>query len=165
MSTRRFQSGSGIPNNPDLPVIIYHQVIDRNYGSTDYESLFRSNQWGGIWKNGIFSYHHFHSNAHEVLGVANGTAQVRLGGEEGETYEFRAGDVVLLPAGTGHMKVTSKSLLVVGAYPSGQSNYDLNRCQNSIRPEDMDRISDVPLPETDPVFGKQGPAFDHWRQH
>jgi uncharacterized protein YjlB len=57
-----------------------------------------------------------------VLGIAAGWVRVSLGGESGRTVELRAGDIVVIPAGVAHENEgTSADLLVVGAYPRGQS--------------------------------------------
>ena len=74
------------------------------------------------WRNGIYAHHHYHSTAHEVLGIVAGSVRVRLGGESGKTVELRAGDVVVIPAGVAHKSEgASPDLLVVGAYPGGKS--------------------------------------------
>jgi uncharacterized protein YjlB len=57
-----------------------------------------------------------------VLGVASGSVRVRLGGDSGKTVVLRAGDVVVVPAGVAHKSEgASPDLVVVGAYPQGQS--------------------------------------------
>ena len=123
--THAFEDDGGIPNSV-LPVLVYHDVPDAR--SPDAcERLFAQHGWLGAWRNGIFPFHHFHSTAHEVLGVVAGAASVTLGGPLGRQFELRRGDVVVLPAGTGHCNNGSSSdLLVIGAYPDGMS-WDLRR--------------------------------------
>jgi uncharacterized protein YjlB len=67
------------------------------------------------------SVHHFHCNAHEALGVYSGEVTVEFGGDGGVVITARPGDVIVLPAGTGHKKLSSHGQLgIVGAYPAGQ---------------------------------------------
>jgi uncharacterized protein YjlB len=151
------------PNNPDLPLVIYQAafVPDRCTPAT-VEAVFRQNRWGGTWRNGIYAYHHYHSTAHEVLGVTRGSARVRLGGPEGETFEVEAGDVLILPAGVAHKNVgASDDFLVVGAYPEGQ-DWDMNTGRSGERPQADQNIKQVPLPAMDPVYGANGPLCTHW---
>jgi uncharacterized protein YjlB len=113
--------------------------------------------------DGVFSYHHYHSNAHEVLGVVSGSANIAFGGPEGETVEVEAGDVVVIPAGVGHCNKESKGRFsVVGDYPRGQESYDLRTGEEGERPEVLENIRDVPLPKSDPLFGEKGPLTQRW---
>jgi uncharacterized protein YjlB len=145
--------GKTMPNNR-LPVLIYRGERGR------FESVFSGNGWVGIWRNGVYDFHHYHSNAHEVLGIEAGNATLQLGGDEGQQVEISAGDVLVLPAGTGHKRLRrSHDLLVVGAYPRGQDSYDLCRDRS---PEAELRITKVKLPETDPVRGPGGPLLSLW---
>ncbi len=141
----------GIPNSR-LPVLIYHGlgVVD---DAANAERTFAEHGWRGAWRDGIFGFHHFHSTAHEVLAIAGGSARVRLGGPEGRSLEVHRGDVLVLPAGTGHRNEgDSGDLLVVGAYPDGMS-WDVRRGDPDEYQEVLDNIAAVPLPGTDPVGG------------
>jgi len=153
-----------IPNNPRLPLLLYGgalQLPERNPAAT-CEQLFAANGWGSGWRNGIYSFHHYHSTAHEVLAIANGTARVHFGGENGPIVAVKPGDVVVIPAGVGHKNLgASRDLLVVGAYPPGQ-RWDLCRGTPDERPWALENIARVPLPKTDPVYGKGGPLSSQW---
>ena len=167
--TYTFKDDGSVPNNPALPALVYKGAVDvdgkRDPAST-IEKLFTANGWGhGQWRDGIYPFVHYHAMIHEVLGIARGRARVQLGGHGGETFEFTAGDVVVLPAGTGHQRVMgSDDLLVIGAYPP-DGTYNLCRGDN---PADRDRalttIPKVPLPESDPVLGKDGPLPKLWQR-
>src|SRR5207253_7872063 len=95
--THAFEESGGIPNSR-LPVLIYHDV-EQAREPADCELLFECNGWRGAWLDGIFSFHHFHSTAHEVLGVVAGSAAVILGGPDGRRFQVRRGDVLVLAAG------------------------------------------------------------------
>jgi uncharacterized protein YjlB len=156
----RFDDAGGIPNSR-LPVLVYHDVgAARDAG--DCEELFAANGWLGAWVDGIFPFHHFHSTAHEVLGIVGGSAEVVLGGPSGQRFQVREGDVLVLPAGTGHCNAgASGGLLVVGAYPNGM-RWDLRRGDPAERDEVLANIAAVPLPDADPVHGAKGPLGEFW---
>ncbi|MGB3661278.1 MAG: cupin, partial [Pseudolabrys sp.] len=104
--TYLFKDDGRVPNNPALPVLVYKGAVDvespRSAAST-IEKQFSDNDWGnGQWRNGIYPFVHYHSMIHEALGISSGHARVQLGGHVGEVFELKAGDVVVLPAGTGH---------------------------------------------------------------
>jgi uncharacterized protein YjlB len=162
-----FRDDGTIPNNPEFPFIHYRSALglpDSGDPAAAFEELFKRNGWGDSWRNGIYDYVHYHSSAHEVLGIARGDASVRFGGDRGKIFELHTGDVVILPAGTGHQCIrASKDLLVVGAYPR-TGTYD--ECTGS--PQERERalqsIPKVPLPGKDPVYGADGPLLDAWRR-
>ena len=160
-----FADDGAIPNNPRLPFILYRGAVDLS-NCTDpaavFEELFKSYGWGSSWRNGIYGFVHYHSSAHEVLGIARGSAKVRFGGDHGKVYDLAAGDVVVLPAGTGHQSLSaSKDLLVVGAYPPG-AKYDECRGSPQERERALQSIPKVPLPQMDPVYGAGGPLLEAW---
>jgi uncharacterized protein YjlB len=157
----RFDDDGGIPNSP-LPVIVYHQV-EAARDAASCEALFANHGWLGAWRDGIFSFHHFHSTAHEVLGIVSGEATVVLGGPRGRRFEVRPGDVLVLPAGTGHCNAGStRDLLVIGAYPDGME-WDIRRGDPSEHDEVLANIGAVPLPSADPVHGPDGPLPELWQ--
>jgi uncharacterized protein YjlB len=153
--TIRFHKCKNVPNS-FLPVLIYRSVLPEN--TVDkfraFRERFKSNGWAGIWTDTIYDYTHFHSNAHEVLGIAKGKVRLRLGGDNGWLFRLKAGDMLVLPAGVGHRRVSESDVKAVGAYPRGQSHYDMKR--------EGRRIPHVALPSTDPFFGPQGPLIKAW---
>jgi uncharacterized protein YjlB len=153
-----------IPNNPVLPVVVMREVLARDTQdrAAAFEDAFHANGWQGIWRNGIFDYHHFHTRGHEALGIAKGHVRILLGGETGRTVKLNAGDLAVLPAGTGHKNVgASSDILVVGGYPPGQG-MDIVRSIKDC-PDAKERIAALKLPETDPVAGKNGSMLGLWR--
>lgn len=160
--TYYFEPNHGIPNHPTLPVLLYPQALQAQLADT--ESIFNQNRWLNSWTNGVFDYHHYHSNAHEVLGVISGHVTVQLGGEEGQSVTLYAGDVVVLPAGTGHKRVSASSdFRIVGAYPDGMS-YNTRTATETEKEHAtaLAEISHVPLPKMDPIYGPQGPLLQYW---
>jgi uncharacterized protein YjlB len=146
-------------------MIVYPAAVNvagRVDPAVPFEALFARHGWTDGWRNGIFSFLHFHTTAHEVLGIARGRARVEFGGANGEVLTVGAGDVVVLPAGTGHRKVESSGdLLVVGAYPANvpvdqkRAGADLEAARSA--------IARVPMPTMDPVHGPDGPLVRLWR--
>jgi len=152
---------NGIPNHPDFPALLYRGVLKEDdvcdFAGV-FEERFRQNGWGNCWRWGVYSFHHFHSNAFEVLGVASGMAHLVIGGPAGQPVQVRAGDLLLLPPGTGHKNArASADFLVVGAYPRGQESYDLVRGGGLIDEAVRRDIVRTPVPGTDPFFGSERP--------
>ena len=161
VETFTFDDDGAIPNS-SLPVLLYRRALGADAGAAAHEELFAGNGWLGAWRNGIYPFHHFHSTSHEVLGIASGTANVVLGGPQGSPLELTAGDVVVLPAGTGHCNAGSEpGLLVVGAYPNGM-RWDLRRGDPAEHDEALANIARVPIPAADPVAGREGPLAELW---
>ena len=161
-----FADDGETPNNPRLPLLVYRaavEVRDAADPAVPFERAFARHGWSDGWRNGIFGFLHFHAGTHEALGIARGRATVEFGGAKGRRLDVEAGDVVVLPAGTGHRRIeASGDLLVVGAYP-------LNGSLDQKRPGEIDHhkavtsIANVPLPEMDPVHGSAGPLIELWK--
>ncbi len=165
-ATYMLTDDGSVPNNPRLPLLIYPRAIDLS-GTPDpedvIEKVFRSHGWGDMWRNGIFPYVHYHSMIHEGLGVARGRAKVRFGGNGGQEIEVAQGDVAVLPAGTGHQCLwASADLMVIGAYPKS-GRYDLCRGSKAEHAKALQTIPQVSRPDSDPVFGREGPLLHLWR--
>lgn len=157
-----FGPSDWVPNNKNLPVLYYSSVIAANGNLADlFEQRFLANGWQGCWRNGIFSYQHYHTKAHEVLGIAQGTGRVLLGGPAGRAFDVSAGDCVVLPAGTGHRKIDSSAdFLVVGGYPPHQY---ADICTTRADAQGLGTIRSLALPASDPVIGPGGPLIDLWK--
>lgn len=155
----------GVIPNSRLPVLLYRQVpLEGADRAAALERLFADNAWPPQWRYGVYSYHHYHPNAHEVLGVVRGQATLRLGGEQGQDVQVSAGDVVVLPAGTGHRNLESSAdFLVVGAYPPDQQDFITQRADPAAHARSVGLIAGVPLPASDPVTGREGALPALWR--
>jgi uncharacterized protein YjlB len=155
----------GVPNNA-LPVLIYHRVIppDTSDNAEYLEHLFRTNGWPPQWRYPVYTFTHFHSNTHEALGVYAGSAKLQLGGEHGKIIEVNVGDVLLLPAGTGHKQISAdEDFMLVGAYPPDMK---ADLCHDEL-PQLAARtkaVNAVPLPATDPVTGHTEGSMLVWHQ-
>ena len=159
-----FEDDGLIPNSR-LPLIVRRGAVSpaADDPAKAFEKVFSQNGWTNGWRaDDIFDYHHYHSTAHEVLGIAAGSANVRFGGEGGEAVGLTAGDVVVIPAGVGHAKlVASNDLLVVGAYADGR-DWDIVRDDPGAVAGARHRIAQVPLPSADPIDGANGPLMKLW---
>ena len=135
-----------IPNNP-LPFLVYKGAVDVAGGHPEatIEKLFDANGWGAMWRNGVYDFPHYHATVHEVLEIA-------------------AGDVAILPAGTGHQCISSSDdFSVVGAYPPGPP-MDLVRPSKEAHARALKTIPQVTMPKTDPVLGANGPLVKLWKR-
>ncbi len=158
--TFTFADDGAIPNSR-LPLLVYRDAVPPDPAAI--ERLFAANRWPPAWRAGVHPFHHFHSNAHEALGVARGEATVLFGGPNGRTLAVKAGDVVVVPAGVGHCNQhETPDLLIVGAYPDNANRPDLYRGRAGEHGAVVANIARVALPLADPVSGQNGPLPRLW---
>jgi uncharacterized protein YjlB len=163
-----FKDDGAVPNHPAWPMLVYKAALDladSRDPEGEIETLFAGNGWGhGQWRNGIYPFGHYHSKIHEVLGIARGHATVCFGGAHGAVLDLEAGDVAVLPAGTGHQRLSGDAgLVVIGSYPP-QGTYDLCRADNPAdRQAALKTIRAVAKPAGDPVAGRDGPLTALWK--
>lgn len=162
IETFHFKDDGNIPNST-LPLIIYREACTEKDMANWFEQTFAGHYWSNSWRNGIYDYHHYHSNTHEVLGVYQGTAKLMLGGDQGKVVEVKAGDVLIIPAGVGHKNLESHDLGVVGAYPFG-AEPDLMKGKAAERPAADKNIAAVKLPQMDPLTGVNGGLNKLWKK-
>lgn len=154
------------PNN-EFPVLIYKKVLHlprlRNKAAEIIQHIFLRHGWSNSWKDGIYDFHHYHSNTHECLGVAMGSAVVIIGGPGGKRIKISAGDVMILPAGVAHRCISqTENFYCVGAYPSGKE-FDINTGSVEEYKKAVSKIRKLPIPRYDPVNGKAGTLKAYWR--
>ncbi len=165
IETFLLQDDGTFPNNTTLEVLVYRGAMDTDAHSdpaAQFEQLFSNNGWQNSWRDSIYTFHHYHSVTHEVLGIYAGEATVQLGGPNGLRVAVRAGDVLVLPAGTSHKRISSgEGLGVVGAYPEGRQ-FDMNYGKKEELPRTDRDIAEVPIPDADPVEGTNGTLVERW---
>ena len=161
VETLELKPNGRVPNNA-LPVVLLRGAIDGPIDDGQIHELYRSNDWQGCWTWSVYDFHHYHSTAHEALAVARGQAVLMLGGEGGREVTVCAGDLAVLPAGTGHRRLrATEDFAICGAYPPGQEA-DLLRPEQADPEEARERIGAVPLPRSDPFYGIDGPLVRLW---
>jgi uncharacterized protein YjlB len=137
----------GIFPNSALPLLLYRQAFtaEAEDPASVIEQRFAENDWTNSWRNGVYSFAHYHSTTHEALGVYRGSATLRLGGEHGKNVEVHAGDVIVIPTGVAHRKVeSSEDFGVVGAYPDGRE-WDLRPRRSTATDLESGRLKVVRL--------------------
>jgi uncharacterized protein YjlB len=158
-----FNDDGKIPNSK-YPLLLYRKIFatPEDAKASWFKQQFAKNNWTNSWDNGIYSYHHYHSTTHEVLGIYSGSALLHVGGEKGAKVNVAAGDVIVIPAGVGHKNLdSSNDFGVVGAYPDGRE-WDVLKGEVGERPKADKNIASVPLPEFDPILGKEDGLKKIW---
>ena len=151
------------PNNQRFPALIYQIKTKTVVDVSSYQDIFAGNNWMNSWINGIYSFHHYHSNTHEVLGILSGTAQIQLGGPSGNQFKIETGDIIIIPAGVAHKNMkNSTGFTCIGAYPDGKE-WDMNYGKPHELEPSIQNIQKTGRPKTDPLFGPDGPLMEYWQ--
>ncbi|MEO7802611.1 MAG: cupin domain-containing protein [Ginsengibacter sp.] len=149
--------------NSDLFVLLYKKAFSSDWNTADIVKTFERNNWTNSWVNGIYDFHHYHSNTHEVIAVTQVSVTVLLGGSAGTEKQLSPGDVIIIPAGVAHKRQSSSDdFECTGAYPDG-IQYDLKMGEAGERPFADENIKAVLLPDNDPVYGAEGPVALNWK--
>ena len=152
------------PNNK-LPILYYPKALElpKLFAGGYVRNLFSKNNWSNNWKAGIYTYHHYHSVTHEVIGIIKGETLLQLGGEQGITLFVEKGDVLVIPAGVAHMNLGKENdVTCIGGYPGGK-DYDMKYGHAGERPRADENIATVPLPATDPIYNEPGGLKEVWK--
>lgn len=157
------KANGNFPNNAKLPLIIYKQALILNDTTPKkVQHFLRRNGWKKTWLNGIYDYHHFHSNTHEALVIYSGKCIVQVGGPKGKKVTIKAGDVIIFPAGVAHKNIQSSvNFKSIGCYPFA-IDYDMHVGKLNERSQVIKNIRKVKHPKTDPIYGKSGHLFRYW---
>jgi uncharacterized protein YjlB len=167
LETLQFKPNGRVPNSR-FPVLVHRAAVAADAGvdlADAIEATFRRHDWLNNWRElGVYDYYHFHSTTHEALGMARGQITLRLGGEGGTIVELTAGDVLVLPAGTSHIRLgNSSDSHMVGGYPEGR-DWDLIRDEQVSESEAraaVKLIGSLPIPARNPATGD---PMTLWRQ-
>eukprot|EP01114_Cavostelium_apophysatum_P013738 TRINITY_DN3394_c0_g2_i1.p1 TRINITY_DN3394_c0_g2~~TRINITY_DN3394_c0_g2_i1.p1 ORF type:complete len:175 (+),score=21.36 TRINITY_DN3394_c0_g2_i1:170-694(+) len=142
------------------PLLIYKSAFASNDGdlASSMERTFSSNEVSPQWRYGMYQQAHYHSTTHEILGVFKGTASLRFGGEGEHAVhlDVEPGDVIIIPAGVAHQKLSADSTFcMVGAYPSGSKQWDMNEGKsNEEKASALKEITKIQPMRFDPLFGR-----------
>jgi uncharacterized protein YjlB len=155
---------ASFPTIPDSRWLIYQGAVTFTSGfdhATIIDRLFESNGWSRSWRDTVYDFVHYHSQVHEVMGVAMVTAN-RVRWEQGASSRRETWRRNILSAGSGHRLIEfSRNFLVVGAYPE-RCTYD--KCTDSReRLNAVKRVARVAKPAKDLVYGQNGPLMQRWR--
>ena len=164
IETKLVEANGSFPNNRKLPLLIVRGVFpEKTVRPEHFEQLLEQNCWSPGWRNGIYNYHHYHSTAHEFLGIYSGQVRACFGGPGGMLLTLKAGDALIIPAGVAHSNHgQSDDFSVIGGYPDGQQ-WDMQYGDSDERPHTDRNIEQVPLPLSDPLFGNEGMLLELWK--
>ena len=159
-----FISGNDIFPGNKLPVLHYKKALRLPwlFRARKVKSIFIKHNWTNNWRNGIYTYHHYHSNTHEAMAVIKCHTVLLLGGENGKHLLLEKGDIIVIPAGVAHKNLgKEKDVICIGGYPEGK-DFDINYGNPGERPGTDENICSLPIPLTGPLYGESDPLVKIW---
>jgi uncharacterized protein YjlB len=166
----RFERTKAVPNST-LPVLVYKRAIAISGSPLEprleerLRALVLRHGWNVDWieSDAVYRYTHYHSTAHEVLVVLDEVAELRLGGANGKEVRVGPGDLIAIPAGVAHRRISgNKDFRVAGLYTDG-SAWDLLRQTRRDYKLALQNLPGVELPIADPFYGKDGSLMQYWK--
>ncbi len=162
IETISLQDDGEVPNTDRFPLLLYRGAFRAPVDPSGVEKHLSANRWFNSWRDGVFSYHHYHATVHEVLVCYRGRATVQCGGASGPEVALSEGDAVLIPAGVGHKRLSAGDrFAVIGAYLDG-AYWDLRRPETADIDEARNLVSQCSRPPVDPIVGKAGGLLETW---
>ena len=141
------------PNNEDYPTLIYKNAFHGSETDGRQLLLANKNDWTEPWVWGIFSFHHYHTKAWELLLCVCGSASVQVGGDTGPTVKIEKGDLLLVPPGVAHKQLGEESgFSLPGSYPTFGFDGRIDTCRGKPTDEERRRIQECYVPKIDPLF-------------
>jgi uncharacterized protein YjlB len=81
-----FKDDGIVPNNPRLPLLVYPSAVKCPPAfdpAVVIDFLFETNGWKRSWRDTVYDFVHYHSQIHEVMGVARGSATLNSAASPG----------------------------------------------------------------------------------
>lgn len=140
------------PNNEEYPALLYKSAF-MGTEADGRRMIMEGGDWTPPWVWGIFSYHHYHSKAWELLLCIRGEASVQFGGNSGPTVTVAMGDLVFVPPGLAHKQMNEKNgFALLGSYPTAGFDGSIDTLTGPPTKEQRERIAKCHVPERDPFF-------------
>ncbi|WPG98621.1 Hypothetical protein R9X50_00141400 [Acrodontium crateriforme] len=159
--------------NSLLPVLVYRNVVPADQGQDAIQKLIEANHWEkrGVW--GHIAHAHYHSLTAECYAPISGSTKCLYGASkyddesQGVRFEMKVGDIAVHPAGVAHCNLEStEDYRYFGLYPEGSSKADsvYTRLEGPQFAAKVNNARTCPIPEWDPIEGKNGPLPRIWRE-
>ena len=157
-----FRENKVAPNS-HLPALFYKKAFEENNESLEDQmySIFNNNKWNGTRKGRIRTGRYYHTASHEVIGITKQAIFIELGGFNGSRHILEKGDVLILPAGVSIRLIKGAGHDVRRGF-SAEPTENMQYAKASYREKAKEAIACIPIPKTDPIYGRSGGLVDIW---